>query len=99
MELNSSEDFDTYLKTLNYLVVYPDKTTKFYKSLRSISEDIYVDYTTISKRLKDESSCMVICRLNNFMFYIKNRQNNIKIVKITNSTCFNMVCEPGWSKQ
>ena len=31
MELNSSEDFDTYLKTLNYLVVYPDKTTKFYK--------------------------------------------------------------------
>ena len=71
MELNSSEDFNEYLKTLNYLVVYPDKTTKFYKSLRSISEDIYVDYTTISKRLKDESSCMVICRLNNFMFYIK----------------------------
>ena len=71
MELNSSKDFDVYLKNLNYLVVYPDKTTKFYKTLRSISEDIFVDHTTISKRLKEDSSCTVICRLNNLMFYIK----------------------------
>ena len=35
MELNSSEDFDIYLKTLNYLVVYPDKTTKFYNTIKA----------------------------------------------------------------
>lgn len=71
MELNSSNAFDEYVKKLNYLVIYPDKSTKFYKSLRSISDDIFVDYTTISKKLKEDTSCIVICRINNLMFYIK----------------------------
>ena len=34
MELNSSNAFDEYVKKLNYLVIYPDKSTKFYKSLK-----------------------------------------------------------------
>jgi len=71
MELKRSNEFEIYFKTLNYLVIYPDKTTKFYKSLRKISEDIYVDYTTISKKLKEDESCYVISRVNNYMFYIK----------------------------
>lgn len=71
MELKSSIDFETYLNTLNYLVIYPDKTTKFYKSLRDIMGDIYVDSSTISKKLKDSNNCYVISRVNNFMYYIR----------------------------
>ncbi len=71
MELNTSNKFESYFKKLNYLVIYPDKSTKFYKSLRNISEDILVDYSTISKKLVDSDNCYVICRLNNYMFYIK----------------------------
>ena len=71
MDLTNYKEFENYFEQLNYLVVYPDKTTKFYKSLRNISKDIFVDHTTISKKLKEEDSCYVICRINNFMFFIK----------------------------
>jgi hypothetical protein len=71
MELRTTHHFERYFKTLNYLVVYPDKSTKFYKSLRSISSDIYVDYSTISKKLSNSNNCYVTCRLNDYIFYIQ----------------------------
>lgn len=71
MELDSHKKFESYMKVLNYLVIYPDKEVRFYKSLRNISDEIYVDHTTISKKLKNEDTCYVISKLNNFMYYIK----------------------------
>ena len=71
MELNTTRQYERYVKTLNYLVIYPDKSTKFFKSLRNISDDIYVDYSTISKKLSNSTSCYVTCRINDYMFFIK----------------------------
>jgi hypothetical protein len=72
MELNCEEDYNKYLNTLNYLVVYPDKETKFFKSLREIMKEIYVDSSTISKKLSENGdSCYVTCRMNDYIFYIK----------------------------
>ena len=51
MELNTENKMMTYVRTLKYLVVFPDKKTQIYSSLRDISEDISVDYSTISKKL------------------------------------------------
>jgi hypothetical protein len=52
-------------------VIYPDKTTKFYKSLRPIAIDISVDYTTISRKLKVENPCICISQLTNYIFMIR----------------------------
>jgi len=72
MELKSEDDYNKYLNTLNYLVVYPDKETKFFKSLRDIMNEIYVDSSTISKRLSEnDGSCFVTCRMNDYIFYVK----------------------------
>jgi len=79
MELNTSTQYEIYLNTLNYLVVYPDKSTKFYKSLRAITDDIYVDSSTISKKLSENDGlCFVISRVNNFMYYIKKMNFQMK---------------------
>jgi len=72
MELKSEDDYNKYLDTLNYLVVYPDKKKKFFKSLRDIKNEIYVDSSTISKKLSENGdSCYVTCRINNYVFYVK----------------------------
>ena len=39
--------------------------------LACASDEIYVDHTTISKKLRNEDTCYVISKLNNFMYYIK----------------------------
>ena len=49
MDITLTSQMDRYVKSLKYLVVFPDKKTKFYKSLRKIAEDISVDYSTISR--------------------------------------------------
>ena len=74
LELDSYKKFESYMKQLNYLVIYPDKEVVFFKSLRNISEKIYVDHSTIAKKLKNEDSCYVISKLNNYMYYIKKMQ-------------------------
>ena len=72
MDLITEEDYNKYLETLNYMVVYPDKTIKYYKSLRNIRSDIYVDSSTISKKLNEnEGSCFVTCRINDYLYFIK----------------------------
>ena len=43
MDLKTENDFNKYLSKLNYMVLYPDKKTKFFKSLREIMDEIYVE--------------------------------------------------------
>ena len=72
MDLITEKDYEKYLNTLNYMVVYPDKVIKFYKSLRDIRSEIYVDSSTISKKLNENGgSCFVTCRINDYTYFIK----------------------------
>ena len=71
MELNTASKMICYGKTLKYLVVFPDKKTQIYSSLREISEDICVDYTTISKKLKENSGDIFISKGTDFIFWIQ----------------------------
>jgi len=71
MEIKTTANMERYAQSLKYLVIYPDKTTKFYKSLRPIAVDISVDYSTISRKLKDENPCICISQLTNYVFMIR----------------------------
>jgi hypothetical protein len=71
IDIISISQMDRYVKSLKYLVVFPDKTTTFYKSLRKIAEDISVDYSTISRRLNEENPCICISKISGFIFSIR----------------------------
>lgn len=71
MELDSEHKMMTYVRTLKYLVVFPDKKEKIYGSLRDISEDICIDHTTISKKLKNETGDLFISKGTGFYFWIQ----------------------------
>lgn len=71
MELDTENKMMDFVRTLKYLVVFPDKKTQIYRSLRDISEDICVDYSTISKKLKNESGDIFISKGTDFIFWIQ----------------------------
>ena len=60
-----------YVRKLKYLVVFPDEKTQIYSSLRDISLDISIDYTTISKKLKNDTGDIFISKLTGFYFWIQ----------------------------
>jgi len=63
-----------FLKNKHYFVVFPDKSTKLYKSLRDIQDEILVDSSTIPK-LKSFNSCYCIAKSSGFVFFIKKFNN------------------------
>ncbi len=71
MELDTENKMMDFVRSLKYLVVFPDKKTQIYRSLRDISEDICVDYSTISKKLKNESGDVFISKGTDFIFWIQ----------------------------
>ncbi|RZD42000.1 MAG: hypothetical protein CXT73_03990 [Methanobacteriota archaeon] len=71
MELDTENKMMDFVRSLKYLVVFPDKKTQIYRSLRDISEDICVDYSTISKKLKNESGDIFISKGTDFIFWIQ----------------------------
>jgi len=71
MDLDTENKMMDFVRTLKYLVVFPDKKTQIYRSLRDISEDICVDYSTISKKLKNESGDVFISKGAGFIFWIQ----------------------------
>ena len=68
MELDTENKMMDFVRSLKYLVVFPDKKTQIYRSLRDISEDICVDYSTISKKLKNETGDVFISKGTDFIF-------------------------------
>ena len=60
-----------YAKTIKYITIFPDKTIKFYSSLRKIAEDICVDHTTISKRLGETNPCICQSQGDGYIFLIR----------------------------
>ena len=66
------KDFVEHLKKHKYLCVGSDTTCNVYTSLRNISSDIDVDYTTISKKMKaaENNSCVCTCKRNGIHYRI-----------------------------
>ena len=71
MELDTENKMMDFVRSLKYLVVFPDKKTQIYRLLRDISEDICVDYSTISKKLKNETGDVFISKGTEFIFWIQ----------------------------
>jgi hypothetical protein len=71
MELDTENKMMDFVRSLKYLVVFPDKKTQIYRSMRDISEDICVDYSTISKKLKNETGDVFISKGTDFIFWIQ----------------------------
>ncbi len=71
MDISSEREMLDHLCGLNYLVVYPDRSTKIYKSLRDIQKDISIDSSTISKRLKDDDSAILSAKGTGYVFWVK----------------------------
>jgi len=71
MQLDTENKMMHYVRKLKYLVVFPDEKTQIYSSLRDISLDISIDYTTISKKLKNDTGDIFISKLTGFYFWIQ----------------------------
>jgi hypothetical protein len=71
-KIETAEEMYNYYKKIKYLVLFPDKTTKGYTSLRQISREIFIDYSTISKRLNEANPC--ICYSTDKLYLIQKTQ-------------------------
>ena len=70
VDLKTPIDMLKYYKNLNYLVISPDKKIEGYSCLRDITNDICIDYSTISKRLSESNPCMCVSKITNYVFLI-----------------------------
>ncbi len=68
--LKNEKQMLKYIKN-NYLVIFPDKSIKIYKSLRAIEGDIMIHSSSISKKLKDNDYCVCLSKGTNYFFYIR----------------------------
>ncbi len=70
MDITSENKMNKFINKYNYLVVFPDKKPKLYKSLRDIESEISVAASTISKKLKEGDSCICQSRGTDFYFFV-----------------------------
>mgnify|MGYP001480526174 CR=1 FL=1 len=70
MDITSENEMNKFINKYNYLVVFPDKKPKLYKSLRDIESEISVAASTISKKLKEGDSCICQSRGTDFYFFV-----------------------------
>ncbi len=64
-------DFVKSVECYYYFVLGSDSSCNVYKSLREIQDDICVDYSTISKKLKEDKTCFVTPKGSETHYYIK----------------------------
>jgi hypothetical protein len=55
---------------IKYLVVFPDRKTKTYKTLNDIQKDTCINSSTISKKLKLTNNNIFQAKGGNYIFYI-----------------------------
>ena len=69
----TKEDFQQYIDERPYLVMAPDFSVTLYRSTREISREILVDYSTISKKIKDSllNDCYCRSKTTGFIYYIR----------------------------
>lgn len=68
--IKTSENMSKYYKKFNYIVFFPDKKYHLYYSLRDISNDICIDYSTISKKLCENNPCICKSKGTRYIFLI-----------------------------
>lgn len=64
------DELEKYIVDMKYMVTKLNET-KLYNSLRNISNDIKVDFTTISKKLKDNNECFCKSKETKTFYFIK----------------------------
>ena len=71
MDITNKNSMLDYVKNnINYLVVFPNRETKTYKTLKEIQKDICIDTSTISKKLRTQTSNIFTAKGNGYIFYI-----------------------------
>jgi hypothetical protein len=70
MDIQTENQMNKFINKYDYLVVFPDKKPKLYKSLRDIEDEISVAASTISKKLKESNSCICQSRGTEFYFFV-----------------------------
>ena len=65
------DDFVKSVECYYYFVLGSDSSCNVYKSLREIQDDINVDYSTISKKLKEDNTCFVTPKGSETHYFIK----------------------------
>ena len=64
--------FEEEVYLYKYLVLSPDGYCNIFKSLRLISEEILIDYSTISKKLKEnETGCFCVSKNDKQTYFVK----------------------------
>ena len=71
IDIKNEEQMLRFVSGLHYLVVFPDGSKHFYKSLREIGKAISIDYTTISKKLGGTESCVCIAKDSEYPFWVR----------------------------
>jgi mRNA-degrading endonuclease RelE of RelBE toxin-antitoxin system len=71
MNIKKESTMLDYVKNnINYLVVFPDRKTKTYKTLGEIQKDICINSSTISKKLKIENGNIFKAKGGGYIFFI-----------------------------
>tara|TARA_B100001063_G_C16776550_1_gene565950 strand:- start:1647 stop:1916 length:270 start_codon:yes stop_codon:yes gene_type:complete len=72
MDLKNEEMMLFYVNTVvKYLVVFPNRETKTYKSLKNIENETCINSSTISKKLKEHGDAIFKTKGDGYIFYIK----------------------------
>ncbi len=69
--LETEDEFIEHIKSVKYLVIFPDTSCKMYFTLREVAVDISIDHTTIYKHLKNDVHCFCEAKHSGFLFYIR----------------------------
>ena len=70
VEIHTPAEMSNYYQNMKYIVIGPDKKIDTYNCLRDITQDICIDYSTISKRLIDSNPCICVSKITNYVFLI-----------------------------
>ena len=72
MDLKNEEMMLLYVHTaVRYLVVFPNRETKTFKSLKKIQDETCINSSTISKKLKQHNDAIFKTKGDGYIFYIK----------------------------
>jgi len=73
VSIREKTDIQEYLEENPYFVMAPDYSIKMYKSLRDISREIFVNPSTISKKIRDSllNECYCMSKTTKMLFYIR----------------------------
>tara|TARA_Y100000816_G_C25995192_1_gene519892 strand:+ start:358 stop:582 length:225 start_codon:yes stop_codon:yes gene_type:complete len=71
MELNTEKKMEDFIEKYKYVVIFPDKKPKLFKSLREIENEICISASSISKKLKQSKNCICQSKGTEFYFFIQ----------------------------